>query len=643
MSDALNMDVVLFHMPFAPVDRPSIGLTLLAQCLTDAGFQARVDYPSLDFVGRIGISSYEQFSLGWFASMLVGEWIFSRLVSPAGDMDDMVASLQRRIAEESGIADGDGLVLNLAACLPTMVEAATELVDQIVTTVGKLRPRVVGLSSCYHQHLACLAAAKRIKETYPEIVIVLGGTNCNGVMGAETFRQFPFLDAVVSGPGEIALVELVRRVKTGDLSSFKMPGVYVRAAGIAWPTGITAGTAPEPVLDTVPLVDFTDFFQRYDDGDEPFVIPIEASRGCWWGQKHHCVFCSENAESMRYRAKSPERVLEEFNWLLDRHPGRRISATDEILDPRLIDSIMPALAVRADRRQIFFSVKANLRKSQLRVLAEAGVDALQPGIESLDDDILRQMRKGVTTLQNVQLLKWCREFGISVSWGILFGFPFDNAEAYHGMAELLPLLTHLTPPAMVPVKLQRYSPLFMDGKRFGLTDFMPNESYRFIYPFADPIIERLAFRFTSPSQDLTLADDFVAPVRQAVRDWRDHVDQRHLVFLDQSDRTVIHDTRPVATRRIHFLEGLERAVFLACDAAQPIHALCRDLRQDADGTRIGAILTRLVEDRLMVERQGLYLALPVRVTRRSLPPVAVMVDLLAAQASHRREEILEPA
>ena len=56
---------------------------------------------------------------------------------------------------------------------------------------------------------------------------------------------------------------------------------------------------------------------------------------------------------------------------------------------------------------MFYEVKSNLRKEDVRQLREAGVVAIQPGIESLSDEVLRIMRKGVSALQNIQLLKGC--------------------------------------------------------------------------------------------------------------------------------------------------------------------------------------------------------------------------------------------
>lgn len=74
---------------------------------------------------------------------------------------------------------------------------------------------------------------------------------------------------------------------------------------------------------------------------------------------------------------------------------------------------------------------------------------------------LALMREGVTPLQNIQLLTWCEELGIHVTWNILIGIPGAPAASYARMAELARVLHHLMPPAGVaPFQLHRFSPFF---------------------------------------------------------------------------------------------------------------------------------------------------------------------------------------
>ena len=124
--------------------------------------------------------------------------------------------------------------------------------------------------------------------------------------------------------------------------------------------------------------------------------------------------------------------------------------------------------------ELFYEVKANLKKAQVRLLRDAGVRVIQPGIESFSNDVLARMRKGVRGLQNIQLLKWCKEFGITPQWNLLWGFPHEPPEEYARMAALLPLLTHLTPPQTASaIRIDRFSPNFDRAEALGFADVQP--------------------------------------------------------------------------------------------------------------------------------------------------------------------------
>src|ERR1700730_18959267 len=97
-----------------------------------------------------------------------------------------------------------------------------------------------------------------------------------------------------------------------------------------------------------------------------------------------------------------------------------------------------------------------------------GVRQLQPGIESLSDQVLRLMEKGVTSFQSIQLLRWCEEIGIECAWNLLAGFPRESPGEYARMAELIPFLIHLNPPcSCARLRLDRFSPFHARSDAFG--------------------------------------------------------------------------------------------------------------------------------------------------------------------------------
>ena len=126
---------------------------------------------------------------------------------------------------------------------------------------------------------------------------------------------------------------------------------------------------------------------------------------------------------MRFRSKSAERASTELRSLVRQRPNLPVSVVDNIIDYRYFRDFIPQLAASELDVDLFYEVKANLRKTQLEELRDAGIRRLQPGIESLSDHVLKLMNKGVRSLQNIQLLKWCKELGLEVHWNLLWGFP----------------------------------------------------------------------------------------------------------------------------------------------------------------------------------------------------------------------------
>ena len=103
---------------------------------------------------------------------------------------------------------------------------------------------------------------------------------------------------------------------------------------------------------------------------------------------------------------------------------------DNILDLKYFKTLLPELARQGARVSLFYETKSNLKKDQVRLLRDAGVTMIQPGIESFSDEVLKLMKKGVSGLQNIQLLKWCKEIGVEPLWNFLLGFPGESPDEY---------------------------------------------------------------------------------------------------------------------------------------------------------------------------------------------------------------------
>lgn len=616
------VDVLLIAMPFGPLRQPSIGLSLLKATLTTRHISTSILYCTLPFAKLIGPSLYNYIATGHPNTIdLVGEWIFSGALFGSHHQreQEYIEHILRKEAKMyqdlfgKKVRDAEELVSDIL-----MVRAQVEdFLADCAREVQACNPRIIGFTSVFQQHVASLALAQRLKERMTGVSIVFGGANCEGVMGVETIRQFPFLDVVVSGEGELVFPTLVERLLSHERCD-ELPGVYTRqSTAFLVAKGPYANTPSVHNMDTLPFPEFGDFFEQWEHSEietGPPKLLFETSRGCWWGEKHHCTFCGLNGLTMSFRSKSAQRAIDEIVYLSGKYPHSSIAVVDNILDMKYFKDFLPELARRQLGLELFYEVKANLRKDQLRQLRDAGVKQIQPGIESLSSKILEIMKKGVKGIQNIQLLKWCLELGITPHWNILWGFPGEPPEEYAKMAGLMPLLSHLTPPIMAgAIRLDRFSPNYDHAEQFGFLDVTPYPAYSYIYPFAKQSLANLAYFFTYRYNDERDIISYVRPIHEKVIEWQDAHRRSELFSIVKDEYLLIRDRRPVASKPLLVLSGLQRLLYDACDSIQSLGQLrqvaTEHMRQEFSVRQVEDALQALVEQKLLLREGDLYLGL----------------------------------
>jgi ribosomal peptide maturation radical SAM protein 1 len=620
-----GVEIALINMPFAPIDMPSLGLGLLKASMNKAGLTTKVYYFSILYADLVGESIYSKISAGTHAHDLVGDWVFSNSLfqhQSALDVDRYVYEVL--CSEGQGRRNACNYFPLLSKRAVQSILAARRKVDAFLDECLKIvladHPRIVGFASVFTQQVASLSLAKRVKDRQPDLFIVFGGANCEGTMGKELVSQFTFVDAVVSGEADIVFPQMVRRVLNSQPIS-DLKGVYSREAKQR-PMLSASVTHTDPVrdMDALPIPDYDDYFEQLEQSSlgilDKVQVLFETSRGCWWGQKHHCTFCGLNGKTMAHRSKTASRALDEIILLAKRYPGLPLRATDNILDMNYFKDLIPALAKQNLGLSIFYEVKANLKKEQVMLLAHAGIRLIQPGIESLSDQVLQTMRKGVRAIQNIQLLKWCTEAGVTPEWNLLWGFPGESPQEYHRMAEMVPLLTHLPPPNFgLIIRIDRFSPNFEQSEQLGFKNVRPYPAYSFVYPLEPAAIANLAYYFTFDYVHDQNVAHYVKPLAREVAKWQACNERSSLFWVSNPERMLIWDSRPVALNPLHILTGRERFIYRTCDEARTPGEIS-DLWECDSGELLAipdivAQLEAFVSMRIMVKQGESYLALAV--------------------------------
>lgn len=598
--------VALVYAPFGACHSPALGISLIKSALARKDIPCDIHYLNLMLAQEIGVRIFDLISSHLGSVDMVGEWLFAPALLGENTEADTVY-LQEVLWGKYRDTFTPAIVrelLRIRDGLPAFLDACLERVNWA-------QYDWVGFSSSFHQNCASLALAQRIKSRFPNPRIVFGGANCLGEIGAALSRLFPFVDFVCTGRGEKAFPSLIQAVADGDAAP-SIPGMIGSKGEINSTAAFEPARAED--LNQLPYPDFSDYFEQLKTFQEPstinVVIYLEASLGCWWGEKTQCTFCGLNATELGYRYKTPERLLDEIRYVSENY-GNQILFTDNILAQSYFQTVLPELA-RQPGISMGFDVRVNLRHDQVELMADAGVKCIQVGIESLSDPLLRLMRKGTTVAQNIQILKWAKQFGIEVFWNLLCGFPGEDPAEYEAIQRLIPLLTHLDPPfGGGHIHFDRFSAYWADPASYGITRLRPSCANRTIYHIlTEEDLNQMVYHFDAEYVDVS--DVFAKDMEQAVNAWRACTNAALDVFPSPHSVSIV-DTRQGCERREYSFNGVAAELYLLCDTAQTVRALMQapSIVDRADEAEVVSILDQFVEQGLMIHTGRLYLSLAV--------------------------------
>jgi len=621
--------VLYICMPFASASWGSLALGTLKSIGQLEGISSDVRYLNIPFVTAIGEERYNQlrekihseicFTAALFPDVAAAELWRQYLEVNRGAPVPEAATMEALESDFVGIAARQSLALLDHA----MAEIAWDDYD------------IVGFTTGYNQTVASLAMARRIRQQCPEKIIMFGGAACDGEMGPALLKEFPMLDVVVSGEADTVIVPLIRALRTQQPVNH-LPRVHARASSRV----VVSGLQPTAVsftdqgasgiqaenkipMDDLPIPDYDDYFQQVDglDFQDTPRLTFESSRGCWWGQKHLCSFCGLNGTSLAYRAKSPQKVLDEIRTQYLRYGRPNFLATDNIFDMAYFKTLLPGLKLLHEEYgiNVFYETKSNLRTDQIRALKEAGVNEIQPGIESFSDHVLKLMDKGTHGLNQVRFLRDCSAHDITTHYGILWGNPGETANDCQQMTDLVPFIRHLAPPNyVVPVFLERFSPYFMAPDKFGIRNIRPAPIYPVMFGGRSLDYERIAYIFYydhDSDQDRELGHARER-LDDAVTEWQQGYQPDALIAAESEDVLYLADRRESKLKLLQ-LSNLEKEIFGFCEQPRTESEITAEF-PETDDEWLAEFLAQLVTRRLMLawpgESHSRYLSLPVRVS-----------------------------
>lgn len=296
---------------------------------------------------------------------------------------------------------------------------------------------VIGVSIVggYYQYRKLLSISSVINKSKNRPFYVIGG---HGVSPEpEFFIKKTQADVVVIGEGEDTMVDLMNAL------SNKTPLSHV--LGIAYKNGDHVkvnqrrplvqdiDTILYPAYELFPIEYYRLTRMPHSDNSD-FVMPIISGRGCTF----QCTFCYRMDEG--FRARSSESVIEEIKLLRTNYNINYIPFYDELLMSSVKRTVEFCQALIRSKVIIKWSCNGRLNYAKpdvLRLMKEAGCVFINYGIEAMDDTVLKNMNKALTTKQIIQGIENTLAIGISPGLNIIFGNIGDNRETLNKGVEFL--------------------------------------------------------------------------------------------------------------------------------------------------------------------------------------------------------------
>jgi len=332
----------------------------------------------------------------------------------------------------------------------------SEAIDHDLTQIiDDFSPDVIGISLRNLDNLTYPSPVSYLPELEETIKIVRQHTAAPLVMGGSGFSLAPLplmqrldVDFGVVGEGEASMVELVQCLKQGT-PPHGIPGVLIKGKNKFPPHQPLEpfGVPDRGVLDTA----------RYLE--EGGMANIQTKRGC----PFNCIYCTYPLlEGKRVRVRAVEEVVGELKALQTEHGVDYCYFVDDIFNypPDYTEALLREMIAQGVRMKWTAFVNPRFLTPEITALmAQAGCQGVELGIDSGSAKILRTYKKGFAVDDIVHASAHCRETGLNFALYLLLGGPGEDETTLRESCELMDRLAPTAVIVMQGIRIYPHTPL----------------------------------------------------------------------------------------------------------------------------------------------------------------------------------------
>ncbi len=337
---------------------------------------------------------------------------------------------------------------------------------------------MVSVIAGYYQYKKLLKISQAINDSKNRPLYIIGGYG--PTPEPEYFIKKTGADIVAMGEGEYTTKILMKALEK------KTP--LSEVSGIAFKDGSKVTINPRSPLikdlDSISWPAYSKFpIEYYRLEREPrtektdFCMPLMSARGCTF----KCTFCYRMDTG--YRARNPEDLLDEVEYLHKEFGITYVSFQDDLL----MSSVEHTENVCREFKKRNLPVKWNCNGrlnycsvELVKMMKDAGCVFINYGIEAMDNEVLKNMKKGLRTDMVVKGIEMTLEAGISPGLNMMFGNIGDNKRTLKEAVDFLLKYDDFAQMRTIrPVTPYPGSPLYYDAIDKGLikdvADFYENK------------------------------------------------------------------------------------------------------------------------------------------------------------------------
>jgi len=302
--------------------------------------------------------------------------------------------------------------------------------DEVLQRTREYQPDLVGMTVLTPSEPVCTRLSEMIKAAVPKTKIVWGAVHAD--VFAKDIVQTRKADFVVHHDGEETICELVDALESGekDFSSIN---------GLTWlGEGTPVTNADRRLLKDLDSLAYPAWhlfpYEKY--GLLPFadfakpVLTMTGSRGC----PYRCDYCSLiNTGGKVYRRRDPIKIVDEYEYLVDRYKVKQIGFVDPIF-PLVKKDLRPfcdeLVARGLDKKCQWLSETRcdRLDKETADLMYYGGCRRVLMGIESGVDMLLGNVNKNITTAKVREGVANAKAAGLQTVGLFMIGMPGETPE-----------------------------------------------------------------------------------------------------------------------------------------------------------------------------------------------------------------------